>query len=99
MTEKRWTILELLQWTEEHFRSHGIDTPKREELIASTHSVDEIAEYIDADSIGYLSQDGLLAAVEEDRDRYCSACFSGNYPIEIPAEGRDQLKLFEKVRD
>ena len=78
---------------------YGIDTPKREELIASTHSVEEIKEYIDADSVGYLSLDGLLGAVEEDRERYCSACFSGNYPIELPAHGRDQLKLFEKVRD
>ena len=78
---------------------YGIDTPKREELIASTHSVEEIKEYIDADSVGYLSLDGLLGAVKEDRERYCSACFSGNYPIELPAHGRDQLKLFEKVRD
>ena len=78
---------------------YGIDTPKREELIASTHSIDEIAEFIGADSVGYLSQDGLLDSVEEDRERYCSACFSGNYPIELPTVGRDQLKLFEKVGD
>ena len=67
--------------------------------IASNHSIEEIKEYINADSVGYLSVDGLLKAVEEDRDRYCSACFSGNYPIELPTQGRDQLKLFEKVRD
>ena len=78
---------------------YGIDTPKREELIASTHSIEEIKEYIGADSVGYLSLDGLLGAVEEDSERYCSACFSGNYPIELPTQGRDQLKLFEKIRD
>ena len=78
---------------------YGIDTPKREELIASNHSIEEIREYIDANSVGYLSLDGLLGAVEEDRDRYCSACFSGNYPIELPTHGRDQLKLLKKVRD
>ena len=72
---------------------------KREELIAYTNTVDEIASFIGADSLGYLSQDGLLASVGEDRDAYCSACFSGNYPLELPPDGRDQLKLFEKVRE
>ena len=78
---------------------YGIDTPKREELIAATHSVAEIARFVGADSVGYLSQEGLLSAVAEDRNRYCSACFSGNYPVPLPEEGRDQLKLFEKVRE
>ena len=78
---------------------YGIDTPQRDELIASNHSIDEIAEFIDADSVGYLSQDGLLATVGDARDRYCDACFSGDYPLAIPAEGRDQLKLFAKSRD
>jgi amidophosphoribosyltransferase len=78
---------------------YGIDTPKREELIAATHSIAEITRFVDADSLGYLSQEGLLSAVAEDRNRYCSACFSGNYPVPLPEEGRDQLKLFEKVRE
>ncbi len=78
---------------------YGIDTPKREELIAATHSIAEITKFVGADSVGYLSQEGLLSAVAEDRNRYCSACFSGNYPVPLPEEGRDQLKLFEKVRE
>jgi amidophosphoribosyltransferase len=78
---------------------YGIDTPKREELIAATHSLAEMARFIGTDSLGYLSQEGLLSAVAEDRNRYCSACFSGNYPVPLPEEGRDQLKLFEKVRE
>jgi amidophosphoribosyltransferase len=78
---------------------YGIDTPKREELIAARYSVSEIAEFIGADSLGYLSHEGLLGSVAEDRNRYCSACFSGNYPVPLPEEGRDQLKLFEKVRE
>ncbi len=78
---------------------YGIDTPKREELIAATHSIAEITRFVGADSLGYLSQEGLLSAVAEDRNRYCSACFSGNYPVPLPEEGRDQLKLFEKVRE
>ena len=78
---------------------YGIDTPELEELIASNHSVDEITEFIGADTLGYLSQEGLMAAVGDDRERYCDACFSGNYPIPFPKEGRDQLKLFAKTRD
>jgi len=78
---------------------YGIDTPKREELIASNHSVPEIAAFIGADTLGYLSHEGLLQSVAEDRERYCSACFSGDYPLALPAEGRDQMKLFAKARD
>lgn len=77
---------------------YGIDTPKRDELIASTHSVDSIAEFIEADSLGYLSQEALVTSVGGGAD-FCTACFSGNYPIEIPETGRDQMKLFEKVRE
>jgi len=78
---------------------YGIDTPQRDELIAANHSVEEIAQFIGADTVGYLSREGLLSAVEDDRERYCDACFSGNYPIELPNERRDQLKLFAKTRD
>jgi amidophosphoribosyltransferase len=69
---------------------YGIDTPSREELIASRMSVDEISAYIGADSLGYLSRDGLFAAVEgretaplQQAAPWCDACFSGEYPISI----------------
>ena len=78
---------------------YGIDTPERDELIASTRSVSEIAEFMEADSLGYLSQEGLLQSIGNDGHKYCSACFSGNYPIPLPERSRKQLKLFEKVRD
>lgn len=78
---------------------YGIDTPKKEELIASSHSVEEIARFVGADSLAYLSHEGMMAAVEDTGDRYCSACFTGNYPVPIPEQGREQMKLFEKVRD
>jgi glutamine phosphoribosylpyrophosphate amidotransferase len=55
-------------------------------LIASSHSVDEIARYVTADSLGYLSLEGLYAALGEDRSRYCDACFSGDYLIELPKQ-------------
>jgi amidophosphoribosyltransferase len=76
---------------------YGIDTPTREELIASSHTVDEIAEYVTADSIGYLSLPGVYRAVGKDRGGYCDACFSGDYLVEVPAElvrrGPHQLRI------
>ncbi len=78
---------------------YGIDTPSREELIASSHTVEEITRFIGADSLGYLSHHGLMAAVNDTKGQYCSACFTGEYPIGIPTRGRDQLKLFENVRE
>jgi amidophosphoribosyltransferase len=65
---------------------YGIDTPNRQELIASSHSVDEIARYITADSLGYLSLDGMYAALGEERSRFCDACVSGDYLIAFPKQ-------------
>jgi amidophosphoribosyltransferase len=67
---------------------YGIDTPVRQELIAATHAIDEIASYVTADSLGYLSVEGLGQAVGDPGWKtYCSACFTGNYltPLESPA--------------
>jgi amidophosphoribosyltransferase len=63
---------------------YGIDTPTRQELIASSHSVDEIKGYVGANSLGYLSLDGLYAAVGGDRSGFCDACFSGKYLLKLP---------------
>jgi amidophosphoribosyltransferase len=65
---------------------YGIDTPTRQELIASSHSVEEIARYITADSLGYLSLEGMYAALGDDRQRYCDACFSGEYLLQFPRQ-------------
>jgi amidophosphoribosyltransferase len=59
---------------------YGIDTPTRRELIASSHSVEEIARYVTADSLGYLSLEGMLQGVGRGHS-YCHACFSGQYPV------------------
>jgi amidophosphoribosyltransferase len=64
---------------------YGIDTPVRKELIASSHEVAEIAAYLRVDSLHYLSLDGLLEATGE-ADRYCTACFSGQYPVAFESE-------------
>jgi amidophosphoribosyltransferase len=63
---------------------YGIDTPSRQELIAASHSVEEIARYVTADSLGYLSLEGLGAAVGDPESRtFCTACFSGKYLTEL----------------
>jgi amidophosphoribosyltransferase len=63
---------------------YGIDTPSRQELIASSHSVDEIAKYVTADSIGYLSLEGLGEAVgDRSSSTFCNACFSGKYLTDV----------------
>ncbi len=76
---------------------YGIDTPTRSELIASSHSVEEIRRYLTADSLGYLSLDGLAAAVREAESAagtangqpgHCHACFSGDYPVAIASDER-----------
>jgi amidophosphoribosyltransferase len=70
---------------------YGIDTPSRAELIASNHSVDEIARYITCDSLGYLSVEGLHAAVGG--SGYCDACFSGDYPVAFTKPGHQRRQL------
>ncbi|VDN46455.1 glutamine phosphoribosylpyrophosphate amidotransferase [Petrocella atlantisensis] len=64
----------------------GIDTPERENLIASTHSLDEIRDLICADSVGYISREGLLSTFKGAGCEFCTGCFTGNYPVEIVDE-------------
>jgi amidophosphoribosyltransferase len=71
---------------------YGIDTPTRRELIASSHSVDEIARYVTADSLGYLSLEGMLKALGGG-GAFCHACFSGEYPIPFTPSGKKQMRL------
>ena len=75
---------------------YGIDTPTRRELIASNHSVEEIAKYVTADSLGYLSLEGMLAAVsgeKGDPQSLCHACFSGEYAIPFNPTNKRQMRL------
>ncbi|UCZ56164.1 amidophosphoribosyltransferase [Desulfurispirillum indicum] len=60
---------------------YGVDTPTRSELIASNHDLEQICTYITADSLSYLSHEGMFTAAGGDRNTFCSACFDGNYPI------------------
>ena len=63
---------------------YGIDTDSQDQLIGATKSVGEIAKQIGADSLAYLSREGMLRATQEDPKSFCSACFTGDYPIPIP---------------
>ncbi|MGQ9618247.1 MAG: amidophosphoribosyltransferase [Candidatus Aminicenantia bacterium] len=74
---------------------YGIDTPTKEELIASTHSLEEIRRFLDVETLGYLSKNGMLEAVSNE-DVYCTACFDLNYLVEIPQDDFIQLRLFER---
>lgn len=62
---------------------YGVDTPGKSQLIAAQHSIEEIREFIDADSLAYLSIEGMMKAVRGNGKEFCSACFDGNYPTEI----------------
>lgn len=73
---------------------YGVDTPSRQELIASTHTVEETNKYITSDSLGYLSVEGMLSVAKQ--GCFCDACFTGCYPVEFPWMGQGQLRLFEK---
>ena len=65
---------------------YGIDTPTRSELIASSHTTEQIRQHLGVDTLGYLSLEGTLKAVGGDHDRFCHACFSGHYPTAVPDE-------------
>jgi len=71
---------------------YGIDTPIRKDLIASSHSVEEVAEYLRVTSLAYLSVEGLMESVQTTRG-FCQACFTGNYPVEFEDEGKDVFEI------
>jgi amidophosphoribosyltransferase len=73
---------------------YGIDTPTRGELIGSKKSVEEIRQFIEADSLGYLSLEAVLRSVD-DKKQYCSACFTDHYPTDVAYDDR-QRNLFGK---
>jgi amidophosphoribosyltransferase len=66
-----------------HSCYYGVDTPRESELIAANMPVEQVCEHIGADSLGYLSHDGMLAAIGLDPSTSCTACWTGNYPTLI----------------
>jgi amidophosphoribosyltransferase len=75
---------------------YGIDTAAADQLIAHKYSIKEICQQIEADSLAYLSIEGMIKAVGLPKENFCMACFDGNYPIKIPDETRAQKYIFEK---
>jgi amidophosphoribosyltransferase len=76
---------------------YGVDTPRRSELIAATHSLDEIRKYVGADSLGYLSLEGLMTAVGDRQQHYCTSCYTGQYPVAFPRDENAYLQLTLKL--
>jgi amidophosphoribosyltransferase len=78
---------------------YGVDTPRRSELIAATHSIEEIRKYIGADSLGYLGLEGLLDSVGPEKARYCTSCYTGSYPVAFPQNEAAYLQLVLKLTE
>ena len=77
---------------------YGIDTPTRGELIASANSTEEIRRFVEADTLAYLSNDGMYTYFDGDKKGFCDACFTGNYPVHFEDEGHiKQLHLFDAI--
>jgi amidophosphoribosyltransferase len=76
---------------------YGVDTPRRSELIAATHTLDEIQTYLRADSLAYLSLEGTLGAVAPSQRSYCTSCYTGKYPVEFPRDTESYLQLALKL--
>jgi amidophosphoribosyltransferase len=74
---------------------YGIDTPNKKELIGSKFSIEQIRRYVTADSLGYLSLEGMLATAPDASQHYCNACFTDKYPITLTKAEHMQLGLFE----
>jgi amidophosphoribosyltransferase len=73
---------------------YGIDMPTREELIASKSDVPEICRFLGADSLAYLSLEGMLSCVSLPASSYCTACWTGDYRVDVAHEDRAQAELF-----
>jgi len=75
---------------------YGIDFPDRSKLMAANHTNEEIRKYLNADSLNYLSQDGMVKATNLPRDSFCMACYDGNYPV--PYDPRLEKNVMERRR-
>ncbi|HZI64901.1 MAG TPA: amidophosphoribosyltransferase [Thermoanaerobaculia bacterium] len=73
---------------------YGIDMPTREELIASSHELEEIRRLVGADSLAYLSLEGMLASVSGPPESYCNACWTGEYRVPLARQDQLQAELF-----
>ncbi|MEN1761647.1 amidophosphoribosyltransferase [Anoxynatronum sibiricum] len=78
----------------------GIDTPDRNQLIGAVKTIDQIRRIIGADSLGYLSPEGLVASIGKPRHQFCLACFDGRYPTEVPVQTGGQAEnRFQRLEE
>lgn len=77
---------------------YGIDTDSQDQLIAATKSVEDIARQLGVDSLAYLSWRGMLEVTGEDPNSFCSACFTGDYPIPVPENVKRSKLILEKIK-
>jgi amidophosphoribosyltransferase len=75
---------------------YGIDFPDRNKLMAANYSVDEIRRYLNADSLAYLSQAGMVKATGLGKNAFCMACYDGNYPV--PYDAKVDKHIMERRR-
>ncbi|HEY3375444.1 MAG TPA: amidophosphoribosyltransferase [Candidatus Aquicultor sp.] len=75
---------------------YGIDTDTQEQLIAANNSIDDVCKFIGADSLGYLSLEGLVKSTEGQSEQFCMACFDGQYPINVPEDFRVSKLMLEE---
>jgi amidophosphoribosyltransferase len=75
---------------------YGVDTPSHAELIAASHNVEEIRKHLAADSLAYLSHEGMMRAVSA-KEGFCSACYTNKYPVPFPKQEADQLLLLQSL--
>ncbi len=76
---------------------YGIDTPHRNELIAAEHSVEEIRQFLGADTLSYLSLEGLREAVGPTHPNYCNACYTREYPVAPPSDSDAYMQMVLKI--
>ena len=78
---------------------YGVDTPDRKDLIGATHTIDQIRDFVEADSLAYLSLAGMREAVGDRQNSYCTSCYTGKYPVSFPQDEKAYLQLALKVVD
>jgi amidophosphoribosyltransferase len=76
---------------------YGIDTDNQDQLIAAKMSVEEITKQLEVDTLAYLSLQGMIQATREDSESFCSACFTGKYPVAVPELLKDSKLMLEKA--
>ncbi|KAB8331827.1 amidophosphoribosyltransferase [Scytonema tolypothrichoides VB-61278] len=76
---------------------YGIDTDTQDQLIAATTSVEDIAKLLEVDSLAYLTREGMLWSTREDPESFCSACFTGDYPVSVPEQVKRSKLILERA--